>query len=230
MKKLTIILSVIGLLLMSMPMNASAASFKDDGSGNFCNDADISAGKYGTFKAGDVCYKYTDSANGIKEWTYRLTTKTNVKTIYLEVQPSSSIEIQSIKAGSGLLKADDTKTSTGNALLLFATNSNGINSGEKVTLFTVVTKDLATEGCYLNVSPLNPACQVIANTYLDKNGNIITKEQYEEVCEGVTPTDPDVPDTPNTGNPIPYIAVGGGLVALAGVYFYSRKSNKMYKI
>lgn len=230
MKKLTIILSVIGLLLAVLPMNASAAGFKDDGSGNFCNDADISAGRYGTFKAGDVCYKYTDSANGIKEWTYRLTTKTNVKTVYLEVQPSSSIEIQSITAGSGILKADDTKTSTGNSLFLLTANSNGINSGETVTLFKVVTKDLATEGCYLNISPLNPACQVIANTYLDKNGNVITKEQYAEVCEGITPGDPDIPDTPNTGNPIPYIAVGGGLIAIAGVYFYSRKSNKMYKI
>lgn len=230
MKKITIILSVIGLLLAFVPMNASAAGFQDDGSGNFCNDADISGGQYGTFKKGDVCYKYTDSANGIKEWTYRLTTKSNLKTIYLEVQPSSSIEIQSIKAGSGLLKADDTKTSTGNSILLLSANSNGINSGEKVTLFTVVTKDLATEGCYLNVSPLSTGCQVIANTYFDKNGNIITEEQYNEVCGGKGPEEPDIPDTPNTGNPIPYIAVGGGLIAIAGVYFYSKKSNKMYKI
>ena len=89
--------------------------------------------------------------------------------------------------------------------------------------------------CKISYSPLGVSCITLedksGNTiYLDKNGNSITKEQYTEVCEGGTPTEPDVPDTPNTGNPIPYIAVGGGLVALAGVYFYSRKSNKMYKI
>lgn len=230
MKKIAIMLSVVGVLFAFMPLKASAAGFVKNGD-SYCNDADISGGKYGTFKKGDVCYKYTDEANGIKEWTYYLTANSGIKTIYLEVQPSSTIEIQSIKENSNaFILANNDKTTTGNRLLLYSTNPSGLSNGSRTLLFTITTKDLGDEGCYLNISPLEvPNCEVINGEYFDKDGNSITKEEYDEVCAGVVP---DVPDekNPETGSVIPYIAVGGGLLAIAGVYFFSRKSNKFYKI
>ena len=54
-----------------------------------------------------------------------------------------------------------------------------------------------------------------------------------EACEGYTPSESnptDVPNSPDTGSVVPYVAIGGGLVAIAAVYLYSRKSNKVYKI
>jgi len=234
MKKLTIMLCVISALVAFMPLKVSAAGFVKTGD-SYCNDTDISGGAwYGTFKKGSICYKYTDEANGIKEWTYYLTPSSSLKTLYYEIQPSSTIEIQSVKVNSSAFLAETEKTSTGHRVLLSSNNPNGVTNGTKVLLFTVTTKDLAKEGCYLDISPLSiPKCEVIGSNYYDNNGNNVTQAEFEAACGSGTPIDPDepdIPDSPQTGSVIPYVAVGGGLLAIAGVYFFSRKSNKMYKI
>ncbi len=67
----------------------------------------------------------------------------------------------------------------------------------------------------------------------------ITETEYKEICEGYVPDDPtdpdeplppDIPENPKSGSVIPYVAVGGGLIAIAGLYLFSRKSNKMYRL
>ena len=79
------------------------------------------------------------------------------------------------------------------------------------------------------------SCQIVTDDngtkYFDNNYKEVTETEFEEACNGKTPpVDTDVPNSPDTGSVIPYIAVGGGLVAIAGVYLYSRKANKVYKI
>lgn len=226
MKKISIILSVIGLLLMAMPIKASAAEMKEVMS-------NTNPSLYGTLTVMESSgwESKPDGSKYITQIYY--VTKTVGGYVYLDLLEATNVKVDKIlpSASFELIKTED--VAKGKRVLLKA---KGTVSG-KTELITVTADivDPDVHECELSPMPLGVSCITIedksGNTlYLDKNGNSITKEQYTEVCEGGTPTEPDVPDTPNTGNPIPYIAVGGGLVAIAGVYFYSRKSNKMYKI
>ena len=225
MKKLTIILSVIGLLLMSMPMNASAAATKQV--------YNSTVRYYGTLTVMES-EGWEDKPGGGKFITQvAYVTETVGGYVYLDIVQTTNTKIDKILPSASFELISNEDTATGKRVLLKA-KGNVSGKTELLTL-TADIVDPSLRECKISYSPLGVSCITLedksGNTiYLDKNGNSITKEQYTEVCEGGTPTDPDVPDTPNTGNPIPYIAVGGGLLALAGVYFYSRKSNKMYKI
>lgn len=225
MKKISIILSVIGLLLMAMPIKASAAEMKEV--------MNSTVRYYGTLTVMESSgwESKPDGSKFVTQVVY--VTQTVGGYVYLDIVQTTNTKIDKIlpSASFELVKSED--SANGKRVLLKA---KGTVSG-KTEAFTVTADivDPSLSECKISYSPLGVSCITIedksGNTlYLDKNGNSITKEQYTEVCEGGTPTEPDVPDTPNTGNPIPYIAVGGGLVAIAGVYFYSRKSNKMYKI
>lgn len=216
MKKISIILSVIGLLLMSVPMKASAAEMKEVMSST--------VKYYGTLTVMESSGWETKPDGGKYVTQVVYVTKAVGGYVYLDIVPKIDKILPS--ASFELVNSED--TANGKRVLL---KSKGTVSG-KTEAFTV-TADIVSE-CKISYSPLGVSCITIedkaGNTiYLDKNGNSITHEQFTEVCEGGT-SEPDVPDTPDTGNPIPYIAVGGGLIAIAGVYFYSRKSNKMYKI
>ena len=119
---------------------------------------------------------------------------------------------------------------------VFLESTSGISSGERVLLFTVITRDLegADEECELSLVPQNLNCNTnIDGYYFDNDGNSITAQEYAEVCGNTTPVDPDDPnDIPNsqTGSVVPYVAIGGGILAVVVVYLFSRKSNKVYKI
>ncbi len=228
MKKFTIILSVIGLLLMGMPMKASAAEMKQ-----IYNNT---VRYYGTLTVMETS-GWESKPNGDKYITQvAYVTQTVGGYVYMDILETTNTKIDQILPGSNFELVKEEKLDNGRRVLLKA---KGTVSG-KTELLTLTADivDPSLKECKITYSPLGVGCIKIedksGNTlYLDKNGNSITKEQYDEVCEGVTPgtpDEPDVPDTPNTGNPIPYIAVGGGLIAIAGVYFYSRRSNKMYKI
>ena len=66
---------------------------------------------------------------------------------------------------------------------------------------------------------------------LDDNGNAISEEEYNQVCGNTTtPGDNNDVPSPETGSVVPYIAIGGGLLAIVAVYFFSKRSNKVYKI
>ena len=220
MKKLTIILSVIGLLMAVLPMNASAAEMKQN-----YNSA---VSGYGTVTIMET-NGWQTKPNGDKYITQvYYVTSTKGGYVYLDLLETTNVKITSVlpSASFELVKTED--NATGKRVLLKAKG----NISGKTEVFTVMADivDPQQTECELSFSPLSVGCITIDDkngntTYLDKNGNSVSKEKYEEVCEGTT-----IPDTPNTGNPIPYIAVAGGLIAIAGVYFYSRKSNKMYKI
>ena len=102
-------------------------------------------------------------------------------------------------------------------------------------LTVITTDDPVDDGCILNVSPINTLdCSTsIPGFYFDNDGNSISQEEYNEVCGNTTTTTPespgDIPNSPQTGSVVPYIAIGGGLLAIVVVYLLTRK-NKVYKI
>lgn len=220
MKKLTIILSVIGLLLMSAPMKASAAEMKEV--------MNSTVRYYGTLSVMESS-GWESKPNGDKFITQVVyVTQAVGGYVYLDIIETTNTKIDKILPSASFELVKDETIENGRRVLLKA---KGTVSG-KTEAFTLTADivDPSLNECKISYSPLGVSCITLedksGNTlYLDKNGNSVTKEQYDEVCEGTV-----IPDTPNTGNPIPYIAVGGGLIAIAGVYFYSRKSNKMYKI
>lgn len=224
MKKISIILSVIGLLLMSVPMKASAAEMKEVMSST--------VKYYGTLTVMESSGWETKPDGGKYVTQVVYVTKAVGGYVYLDIVQTTNTKIDKILPSASFELVNSEDTANGKRVLL---KSKGTVSG-KTEAFTVTADivDPSLSECKISYSPLGVSCITIedkaGNTiYLDKNGNSITHEQFTEVCEGGT-SEPDVPDTPDTGNPIPYIAVGGGLIAIAGVYFYSRKSNKMYKI
>ncbi len=223
MKKRLVMLFMVALVTVGIPKNVEAVSANPNGP--------VSFGTYGTFATNDITYEYTSTEDGIKEWSYYLTVGSKYNAIYFSLVPTA-VEIQSVKAGDGFLIANEGQMDGNNGVknVLIMSNSSNITSGGRHLLFKVTTKDTAKEGCTLSVSPGSLSCTNIAGSYFDKSGNLLSSEsEFKAACEGVTPKPNDVPNA-NTGSVIPYVAIGGGLAAIAGVYFYSRKAKKMYKI
>ncbi len=220
MKKLTIILSVIGLLLAVLPMNASAADMKQV--------YNSTVRYYGTLSVMET-EGWEDRPDGGKYITQvAYVTETVGGYVYLDLLETTNTKIDKILPSASFELVKDEAIENGRRVLFKA--KGNISGKTEVFTLTADIVDPSLKECKITYSPLGVGCITLedksGNTlYLDKNGNSVSKEKYEEVCEGTV-----IPDTPNTGNPIPYIAVGGGLLAIAGVYFYSKKSNKMYKI
>ena len=227
MKKFIVILGLVASFMFVMPMSVKAAAFVDnDGDGVYENDAAISVGRYGSVAAGDMTWKYSDEEAGEKTWTISFDVSSGYNYVYFTLVPSF-VEIDSVNVSSGSNYVLANQTSSSNGTVVFFEST----SGGKLEL-TVVTTDTADEGCLLNISPLNLDCSVsIPGYYFDDNGKAITEEEYNQVCGNTTPDNPqDIPNSPDTGSVVPYIAIGGGLVAIAAVYLLSRKSNKVFKI
>lgn len=219
-KRLSILVSMVALVLGMMPVKVEAVS---------ANNAVVPFENYGSFATGDIQYEYTSEADGIKTWSFYVTVGSKYDSIYFALVPNA-IEIQSVKAGPGFTLDYQADGSNGVKNLLIYKSSNDITSGVRKLLITVTTKDIGEDKtkCTLSVSPLSLACAKIDGNYFDKSGKLVASEaDYKASCDGVKPN--DVPNA-NTGNVVPYVAVGGGLVAILGVYLYSKKSNKMYKI
>lgn len=229
MKKNILLLGVLAALLLTLPIQVHAVpvSFVDpDQDGTYENEAEISVGRYGTIAAGDMTWRYSDQEAGEKTWTISFDTSSPF--IYLSLVPAF-ISIDSVSVtGTGFANAAQDSSGDGMVDLLIENMNNG---SARVTI-NVITTDEAEEGCILNLQPLNLDCSVsIPGFYFDNNGNAITAEEYNTVCGNVTPPD-DPNDVPNseTGSVVPYVAIGGGLLAIAAVYLISRKANKVYKI
>ncbi|MBE6154481.1 MAG: hypothetical protein E7163_02770 [Firmicutes bacterium] len=231
MKKLLILVGFVVISLLPVVVKADSVSFVQKGNA-YVTEKDISGGIYGTFKAGDITYEYTDATNGLKEWNFYLTAGSDLNNIYIALQPIK-LEIQKVKEGSEFVKESQTKDTDGSTVILLR-SGDGVKKGERVLLFTVTTKDdRDATGCQLNIVPKKIACLELESSYFDDNGNEVSKEEYDKVCSNVGPTDEPLEDVPNnsqTGIPVPYIALGGGLIALAGVYFLNKKNTKMFKL
>jgi len=224
MKKLLILVAFAVVCLFPVVANADVVRV---------NDEEVPAGAYGTFKAGDIVYEYTDTSNGLKEWKFYLTAGSDLENVYVSLQPIK-LTIQSIKEGNSfVIETKKTVQSDGTTEVFLRTE--GVKKGNRVLLLTVVTKDdKDSNGCELNISPKVLTCLNTGSSWFDQNGNELNnKEEYDAVCSNVGPTDKPLEDVPNnseTGIPVPYIALGGGLVALAGVYFLNKKNTKMFKL
>ncbi len=230
MKKNILLLGVLATMLFGLPSVANAAvTFEDnDGDGVYESTASISAGRFGTIQAGDMTWTYSDEEAGEKTWT--ITFDTSSPFIYLSLVPAF-ISIDSVNvSGSNFVLASQDRSGNGAADILI----QNVGSGSSTLTITVITIDKADEGCILNISPLNLDCSFSGGGfYFDDRGNEITAEEYNEVCGNTTTTPSDDPnDIPNsqTGSVVPYVAIGGGILAVAVVYLFSRKSNKVYKI
>ena len=227
MKKNIIYLGVLATLLFVLPLQASAVSFTDDDL--HVSTEDISMGQFGTIEAGDFTWTYTDEEAGEKTWTISFDTDSSY--IYFSLVPTD-LTIEGVNvSGTGFVKRNQQNASDGAVDVLI----ESANSGTGRVTITVTTLDVPEGECMLNVSPLNLDCSVnIPGIYFDNNGNEITEEEYATICGNTVPDDePDDPnDVPNseTGSVVPYIAIGGGLVAIVAVYLFARKSNKVYKI
>ena len=228
MKKNIMLLGVLATLLFVLPSTVSAAvSFEDtDGDGTYENSDVISVGQFGTIAVGDMTWEYLEGSDEEKIWT--ISFETSHPFIYFSLVPAS-VSIDSVNvSGNGFVLADQESAGDGMIDILI----ENANSGSGMVTVTVVTTDTADEGCQLNVSPLNLNCSVnIPGIYFDDNGNEISAEEYQEVC-GNTTTPDDPNDVPNsqTGSVVPYVAIGGGLLAIVAVYLFSRKANKVSKI
>lgn len=225
MKKIAVLLSVVGMLFAISPLKVSAA----------LKQAMVKNGTmYGTLKVMESD-GWEDKSDGGKYITQVLSvTKTINGYVYIKVGEVSNVKITSAVPGSGFTIVHQNRVTDGVEYLL-KTEKTVSSETEVLTVLADIV-DPTKKECNLSLIPLSVNCIHVGELYLDKSGKPITAQEYAEICEGVTttptptPVEPDVPDSPQTGSAIPYVAVGGGLLAIAGVYFFSRKSNKMYKI
>lgn len=228
MKKNILLLGVLATVLFGLPSVVNAAvSFDDnDRDGVYESTDSISAGQFGTIAAGDMTWTYSNEEEGEKTWT--ISFETSNPFIYLSLVPSF-LNIDSVSVnGSNFVLASQSGAGNGAVDVLI----QNVSSGSAMLTITVITTDTADEGCILNISPLNLNCNFSGGGfYFDDNGNEISAEEYAQVCgNATTPDNPnDVPNS-QTGSAVPYVAIGGGILAVAVVYLFSRKSNKVYKI
>lgn len=220
MKKVISLLSIITFMLI-MPLNVHAES----------KSQNVVA--YGTLTIDET--PWTSVTNSVTQ-VYSIT-KSGPYTA-ITIMPVKNLTNVRVTASANFDIVKQTKLSDGSVtVLLKAKNGTGVN-GTKTELLTAVADgngNIATEGCNLSYSPMSINCNTnIEGFYFDNDGNSITEEEYKVACEGATPTTPpsDDQDIPNadTGSVVPYLAIGGGLIAIAGVYLYSRKTKKVYKI
>lgn len=219
MKKFTVILSFILMIsILVVPMNVLAKETSKSGT------------IYGTITVNESDWTQSGDTYSITQ-VYSITKSSEY--IYFNIKPVLNVgDVEIIASSSAFTIVSKTTGSDGSInVLLKATNGKGVST--KTEAFTVVAKivDPSKQECNLSYLPLSMACAVIDNLYFDDNGKTVTETEYNEVCGNgnTTPTNPDEPN-PETGSVIPYIAVGGGLLAIAGVYLYGRKSSKFYKI
>ncbi len=213
MKKFIVMLSLIAIMVGLMPISAKADTYYDvspeqsewiakDGGGYYINK------------------KFSVS-------------KTIGGFVYITMIETNNVEITGEMVGTNFELVNKEETANGVAYLLKL--KDGVTLSGSTEAITVVANivDPDKKECELDYSPQGLSCVEFGGNYFDKDGNNVSAQEYEASCNGTptTPTNPsDVPNTPDTGSVIPYIAIGGGLVAILGVYLYTRKSNKVYKI
>ena len=212
MKKILAILSFIVLMMVVMPNVKAADAY------------------YNVSIEQSEWTKKTDGGYYINKVFY--VEKTVGGYVYLELIETNNVKITGALEGTSFEIVRTMTTDTGTAYLLKAKDGVTINKKTELMTITADIVDASKKECQLDYSPLGLSCFTVDDYYFDDKGNEVSKEDYTKACDG-TPTTPENPNdvpSPDTGSVIPYIAVGGGLIAIAGLYLYSRKSNKVYKL
>ena len=215
------LLFALCLMLLAMPLVVDAKSSSTSGT------------IYGTITVEESDWTPSGDTYSVTQ-VYYITKSSEY--VYFNIEPVLNIEdVNILESSSAYTVVSKTDLENGSVnVLLKASNGSGV-SGTKTELFTVVAKikDPDKLECNLSYSPLSLNCLKTDGLYFDKNGKTVSEAEWNTVCGNYTPTPEDTPsDEPNpeTGSVVPYIAIGGGLLAIAAVYLVSRKSNKMYKI
>lgn len=214
MKRIFSILCLVALLACVMPLKVEAEEKK---------------GSYPTV-FGTIDWEIKDESTETKSktWVFYITPNDNYKSLQAELAPTNLTNLNPV-ASSSFLIVDKKDEAEGKVLLTFVVNnSSGLQKDVKTEIMTVTSNYTSTENCTLGLNLGTISCQQIGSLYIDNNGASVSEEEYNKAC-GASEPKPDEKN-PQTGSAIPYIAVGGGLIAIAGVYLYSRKSNKIYKI
>ena len=123
-----------------------------------------------------------------------------------------------------------TKSATGNGIDVDLTNSTGYPAGTRkivasITL-TVADSTPSTDTCKITLGkteePENPKCQIVDDTYYDANGNEVSEEAYNAACTTA--------ENPQTGSFLPYTLIIVGIALAGGLYYITKKNNKMYQV
>lgn len=212
-KKITSVLLLVAVLcFVALPI-ADAAKEPIKGGENT---------RYGTISKERV--SNDDEAEGFETNNIYIT-KSSGSYIYLTFTPAVNVkEIVEIEAASGFKIVSNKKTADGGWTVLIESNNGKVTKDTKILTMTLQQEEVG-EDCNVAVAPHALSCTAADGKYFIEDGTEVTEEEYNQVCGNVKPGE-DV----KTGIPVPYLAVAGGILAIAGVYLYSRKQNKMFKI
>lgn len=224
MKKVNFIFSVMAALLLFIP-GVDAKEMKQKQSTNTRDYGTI------TVMETDGWEEKTGGGYYINQ-EYSVTKTNKAGYVYIEFLETKNVKVTSVLPESSFeIAKGPIKTSTGVVYVFKLKSGTSISAKTKLATVTADIVDANDKSCNLSFSPLGTVCSNDNGIYFDKNGKEVTEDEYKASCEGV-PVEPDEPNNvnPPTGSVIPYVAVLGGLASIAGVYFFSKKSNKMYKI
>ena len=229
MKNVKVIFCFVASLIFALPMKAEALVFVyNDNNGAYENDSAFSVEQYGIIEAG--YFTFLEEDDDFKIWYVSFDVESNNGYVYLSLSSLfGTLDTISILDGSDYVINNMVSTATGKAIILFESLSG---SGGRIE-FMVSTTDAVNGEYLLNILPLNLNCSVsIPGYYFDDNGNSITQEEYNRVCNKTSTgeTIQDIPNSSDIGSVVPYIAIGGGLVAIIAVYLLIRKLSKINKI
>lgn len=221
MKKILTVMCLMFMMLTIMPNNVSA-EIKSKNDKLYGTAIDETGWSSANPKVTQIYYVSKTNAAGY---------------VYMQIQPITNVDNITITYSSTYFeKVSEEKNDDGSVTVLMKTKDGQVLNGTQKELFTVIadfTGDTSNSesACQISFAPLPLACTQIGNTYFDKSGKIITAEEYNSICGNTTTDDKnnDVP-SPKTGSVVPYVAIGGGLLAVACVYLYTKKSSKFYKL
>ncbi|MDE5539893.1 MAG: hypothetical protein K2J20_05355 [Bacilli bacterium] len=216
MKRFVSLLCLIALIVSVTPVQVHA----EENSGHYST-------AFGTI---DWEIKDESAETKSKTWVFYLTPNKNYKSIELQLTPVNLTNLQPVPSSSFLLADKKVDEMTGIVTVsLIVGNSNGLTAGQKTEMMTVTSNYTSTDNCRLSLSLGTISCVQLGGIYIDANGASVTEAEYNEVCGNKPEVPNDVPNS-DTGSVVPYVAVGGGIVAIAGVFLYSKKSKRMYRI
>ncbi len=226
MKKIFMLLCLVSVMFASLPVRVSAAPM------DTTYQTEVETVKDSN---GNEWHTNSDGSKMILKDFY--VGKTNAAGyVYMAFRENINVKIRAVTVGDEFEQVGEyIPLENGRAYIFKLKNGTSINKKTKLAQVAADIVDPKNSQCKLDYTPYGTICSETNGKYFDDKGALVTEDEYNAACDGVTTPDnpndiPNNPDNPKTGNIIPYVAVGGGLLAIAGVYFISKKSNKMYRL